>query len=410
MATAAAATAAAKGPKEFAFAWEGKDKAGKVVRGEIRAVSETAVNATLRRQGIMVQKVKKQKKRGGGSVGSKDIALFTRQLATMMKAGVPLLQSFDIVGKGATNPAVAKLLSEIKTDVETGSSLAAAFRKFPLYFDTLYCNLVGAGEQAGILETLLDRLATYQEKTLAIKSKIKSALFYPIAIIAVAFIITAVIMIFVIPAFKQVFTSFGADLPAPTLIVMAISDWFVAYWFIIFPVIGGGIYGFLEAWKRSLAVQIFMDRLMLKAPVFGHLVRISTIARWTRTLSTMFAAGVPLVEALDSVGGASGNYVYAAATKQIQSEVSTGTALTVAMQNANVFPSMVLQMCSIGEETGALDSMLGKVADFYEAEVDDAVEALSSLMEPMIMVVLGTLIGGMVIAMYLPIFKMGQAV
>jgi len=410
MATAAAVTAAGKGPKEFTFAWEGKDKAGKIVRGEVRAASETAVNATLRRQGIMVQKVKKQKKRGGGSVGSKDIALFTRQLATMMKAGVPLLQSFDIVGKGATNPAVAKLLVEIKTDVETGSSLAAAFRKFPLHFDNLYCNLVQAGEQAGILETLLDRLATYQEKTLAIKSKIKAALFYPIAIIAVAFIITAVIMIFVIPAFKQVFTSFGADLPAPTLIVMAISDWFVAYWFIIFPVIGGSIYGFLEAWKRSLAVQIVMDRLMLKAPVFGHLVRISTIARWTRTLSTMFAAGVPLVEALDSVGGASGNYVYAIATKQIQNEVSTGTALTVAMQNANVFPTMVLQMCSIGEETGALDAMLGKVADFYEAEVDDAVEALSSLMEPVIMVVLGTLIGGMVIAMYLPIFKMGQAV
>ena len=257
---------------------------------------------------------------------------------------------------------------------------------------------------------MLDRLATYQEKTLAIKSKIKAALFYPIAIIGVAFIITAVIMIFVIPAFKQVFTNFGADLPAPTLMVMAISDWFVAYWFIIFPVIGGGIYGFLESWKRSLAVQIFMDRLMLRMPVFGHLVRISTIARWTRTLSTMFAAGVPLVDALDSVGGAAGNYVYAFATKQIQAEVMTGTALTVAMTNANVFPSMVLQMCSIGEETGALDSMLGKVADFFEAEVDDAVEALSSLMEPMIMVVLGTLIGGMVIAMYLPIFKMGQAV
>ncbi len=410
MATAAAASAAVKGPKEFSFAWEGKDKAGKVVRGEVRAVSETAVNATLRRQGIIVQKVKKVKKSSGGSVSSKDIALFTRQLATMMKAGVPLLQAFDIVSKGATNPAVTRLLTDIKTDVETGSSLAGAFRKFPLHFDTLYCNLVGAGEQAGILETLLDRLATYQEKTLAIKSKIKSALFYPVAIIAVAFIITAVIMIFVIPAFKQVFTSFGADLPAPTLFVMAISDAFVAYWYIIFPVLGGSIYGFLEAWKRSLAVQIFMDRLMLKAPVFGHLVRISTIARWTRTLSTMFAAGVPLVEALDSVGGASGNYVYAEATKKIQNEVSTGTALTVAMQNANVFPTMVLQMCLIGEETGALDSMLGKVADFYEAEVDDAVEALSSLMEPIIMVVLGTLIGGMVIAMYLPIFKMGQAV
>src|SRR5690242_6118138 len=327
MATVAAPVA--KGPKEFVYTWEGKDKAGKTIRGELRAVSETAVNATLRRQGIMVQKVKKQRRGSGGKVTSKDIALFTRQLATMMKAGVPLLQSFDIVGKGATNPAVAKLLLDIKTDVETGSALAAAFRKYPLYFDALFCNLVQAGEQAGILENLLDRLATYKEKILAIKSKIKSALFYPIAIIAVAFIIVAVIMIFVIPAFKQVFTSFGADLPAPTLLVMAISDWFVAYWYIIFPVIGGGIYGFLEAWKRSLAVQIFMDRLMLKAPVFGHLVRISTIARWTRTLSTMFAAGVPLVEALDSVGGASGNYVYAEATKKIQGEVSTGTALTI---------------------------------------------------------------------------------
>jgi type IV pilus assembly protein PilC len=406
----ATAVAAAKGPKELTFSWEGKDKGGKVIRGELRAVSEAAVNATLRRQGILVQKVKPLKRKGGGSVGAKDIALFTRQLATMMKAGVPLLQSFEIVSKGAANPAVGKLLTDIKTDVETGSALAAAFRKFPLYFDNLYCNLVQAGEQAGILETLLDRLATYQEKTLAIKSKIKSALFYPIAIIAVAFIITAVIMIFVIPAFKEVFTNFGADLPAPTLIVMAISDWFVANWYIIFPVIGGGIYGFLESWKRSVAVQIFMDRLMLRVPVFGHLVRISTIARWTRTLSTMFAAGVPLVEALDSVGGASGNYVYAQATKAIKQEVSTGTSLTVAMQNANVFPTMVIQMVSIGEETGALDGMLSKVADFFEAEVDDAVEALSSLMEPMIMVVLGTLIGGMVIAMYLPIFKMGQAV
>jgi len=405
-----ATAAAIKGPKETIFAWEGKDKGGKIVRGEIKAVSVNAVNATLRRQGILVQKVKKQKIGGGGSVRAKDIALFTRQLATMMKAGVPLLQSFEIVGKGSSNPAMAKLVMELKTDVETGSALAAAFRKYPLYFDALFCNLVAAGEQAGILETLLDRLAMYQEKILAIKSKIKSALFYPIAIIAVAFIITAVIMIFVIPAFKQVFTNFGADLPAPTLFVMSISDTFVAYWYIIFPVIIGSIVGFLQAWKRSLAVQIFMDKLMLKLPVFGDLIRKSTIARWTRTLSTMFAAGVPLVEALDSVGGASGNYVYSSATKQIQQEVSGGTALTVAMQNANVFPSMVLQMCSIGEETGALDSMLSKVADFFEAEVDDAVEALSSLMEPMIMVVLGTLIGGMVIAMYLPIFKMGQAV
>src|SRR6267143_6387253 len=396
--------------KEYTFIWEGKDRSGKAVKGEMRAGGEAMVNSVLRRQGVTVLKIKRLKMGMGGKVSEKDITFFTRQLATMMKSGVPLLQAFDIVGKGHANPAVARLLMDIKNEVETGNSLNAAFRKYPLHFDALFCNLVGAGEQAGILDTLLDRLATYKEKILAIKSKIKAALFYPIAIIAVAFIITAVIMIFVIPAFKEVFTSFGADLPAPTLFVMAISDAFVKYWFIIFPVIGGSIYGFLESWKRSLAVQIFMDRVMLRAPVFGHLVRISTIARWTRTLSTMFAAGVPLVEALDSVGGASGNYVYAIATKQIQNEVSTGTALTVAMQNANVFPTMVLQMCSIVEETGALDAMLGKVADFYEAEVDDAVEALSSLMEPMIMVVLGTLIGGMVIAMYLPIFKIGQAV
>ena len=406
------ATAAAKaaGPKEFNFLWEGRDKGGKVIRGELRSVSEAAVNATLRRQGIIVQKVKKQKYGRGGKVTEKDISLFTRQLATMMKAGVPLLQCFDIVSKGASNPAVARLLVEVKTEVETGNSLAAAFRKYPLYFDALFCNLVAAGEQAGILETLLDRLATYKEKILAIKSKIKSALFYPIAIIVVAFVITAVIMIFVIPAFKEVFTNFGADLPAPTLMVMAISDWFVANWYIIFPAVIGGVIGFLEAWKRSVPVQIFMDRLLLKVPVFGDLVLKSTIARWTRTLATMFAAGVPLVEALDSVGGASGNHVYLTATKKIQTEVSTGTSLTMAMQNSGVFPNMVLQMCSIGEETGALDSMLSKVADFYEAEVDDAVEALSSLMEPMIMVILGTLIGGMVIAMYLPIFKMGQVV
>jgi len=406
MATAAVAAR----PKETVFSWEGKDKAGKVVRGEMRAGGQAVVNATLRRQGILVTKVRKQRIGRRGKVSEKDVALFTRQLATMMKAGVPLLQSFEIVTKGAANPAVAKLLNEIKLEVETGSPLAVAFRKHPLHFDALYCNLVQAGEQAGILENLLDRLATYKEKILAIKSKIKSALFYPVAIIAVAFIIVAVIMIFVIPAFKQVFTSFGADLPAPTLLVMSISDWFVAYWYIIFPAIGGAIYGFLESWKRSLAVQVFMDRTMLKLPLFGDLVKKSSIARWTRTLSTMFAAGVPLVEALESVGGAAGNHVYMVATKQIQQEVSTGTSLTVAMQNSGVFPSMVIQMCSIGEETGALDAMLGKVADFYEQEVDDAVAALASLMEPMIMVVLGTLIGGMVIAMYLPIFKLGQAV
>jgi type IV pilus assembly protein PilC len=404
------ATAAIKGPKEVTYVWEGKDKAGKTVRGELRATGDSVVNATLRRQGIMVTKVKKQTFKKGGKVSDKDITLFTRQLATMMKSGVPLLQSFDIVGKGHANPAVSRLLFEIKTEVETGSSLNQAFRKYPLYFDPLFCNLVAAGEQAGILESLLDRLATYKEKILAIKSKIKAALFYPISIIVVAFVITAVIMIFVIPAFKQVFTSFGADLPAPTLVVMAISEFFVQYWWLMLFVLGGGFYFFFESWKRSKKMQSFMDRLMLRVPVFGDLIRKATVARWTRTLSTMFAAGVPLVEALDSVGGASGNMVYVDATKKIQSEVSTGTSLTVSMQNANVFPPMVIQMVSIGEESGALDSMLSKVADFFEAEVDDAVEALSSLMEPMIMVVLGTLIGGMVIAMYLPIFKLGAVV
>lgn len=408
----ATATKAAKdrGIKEFTFNWEGKDKTGKLMRGEMRAGGEVHVQATLRRQGILVTKIKKQTFKRGGRITEKDITLFTRQLATMMKAGVPLLQAFDIVGKGASNQAVAKLLMDIKVDVETGSSLNQAFRKFPLHFDALFCNLVAAGEAAGILDSLLDRLATYKEKILAIKSKIKSALFYPIAVIVVAIVITAVIMIFVIPAFKDVFKSFGADLPAPTLIVIAMSDFMVANWYIVFGILGGGLYGFFYMWKRSEKMQIVMDRLFLRLPIFGDIIRKATMARWSRTLSTMFAAGVPLVEALDSVGGASGNYVYRMATKQIQSEVSTGTNLTVAMQNSNVFPNMVLQMVSIGEESGQLDAMLGKVADFFEAEVDDAVEAMSSLMEPMIMVVLGTLIGGMVVAMYLPIFKLGAVV
>lgn len=407
-----ATAAAARKPdvKEFNFSWVGQDKSGKTMRGDMRATGEAQVNATLRRQGIKVVEIKQQKIGRGGKVTDKDIALFTRQLATMMKSGVPLLQAFDIVGKGHSNPAVARLLLDIRTEVETGSSLKQAFEKHPLHFDALYCNLIGAGEAAGILDSLLDRLATYKEKILAIKSKIKSALFYPLAIIVVAFVITAVIMIFVIPAFKQVFTSFGADLPTPTLIVMGISDFFVEYWYAIFGGIGLAGYAFFWTWKRSLKMQIIMDRVMLRIPVFGDLVRKSSIARWTRTLSTMFAAGVPLVEALESVAGAAGNYEYFVATKKIQSEVSTGTSLTSAMQGTDVFPNMVIQMVSIGEEAGSLDSMLSKVADFFEAEVDDAVEALSSLMEPMIMVVLGTLIGGMVVAMYLPIFKLGAVV
>ncbi len=408
MATAAAAVR--KDIKEYSFSWEGKDKSGKLVKGEMRAGGESVVTSTLRRQGITVLKVKRQRAGLGGKVSDKDITFFTRQLATMMKAGVPLLQAFDIVGKGHSNPAVARLLMDIKNEVETGNSLNAAFKKYPLYFDALFCNLVAAGEQAGILDSLLDRLASYKEKILAIKGKIKSALFYPISIIVVAFVITAIIMIFVIPAFKNLFSSFGADLPAPTLMVMAVSDFFVRFWWAIFGGVGFGVWFFFYTWKRSVKMQQTLDRLFLKIPVFGPLIQKATIARWTRTLSTMFAAGVPLVEALDSVAGAAGNFVYYSATKKIQSEVSTGTSLTVAMQNSEVFPNMVIQMVSIGEESGSLDGMLSKVADFFEQEVDDAVEALSSLMEPMIMVVLGTLIGGMVIAMYLPIFKMGQAV
>jgi type IV pilus assembly protein PilC len=404
------ATAASKDIKEFVFEWEGKDRNGKVVRGELRAAGENAVQASLRRQGVLPTKIKKRRMRSGKKIKPKDMAIFTRQLATMMKAGVPLLQAFDIVGRGNPNASVTKLLNDIRTDVETGTSLSAAFRKFPLYFDNLYCNLVEAGEAAGILEQLLDRLAVYMEKTEAIKSKIKSALMYPISVVVVAFVVVSVIMIFVIPAFKQVFSSFGADLPAPTLFVIALSEFFVKYWWLIFGGIGGGLYFFMQAWQRNEKVQQVMDRIMLKVPVFGVLVEKSCIARWTRTLATMFAAGVPLVEALDSVGGAAGNSIFTRATEKIQQEVSTGTSLTAAMTNANLFPSMVLQMCAIGEESGSIDHMLGKAADFYEAEVDDMVAGLSSLMEPIIIVFLGTLIGGIVVAMYLPIFKLGQVV
>ena len=404
------ATAVSKGIKEFVFEWEGKDRGGKQVRGEIRAAGENQVKSSLRRQGVLPTKIKKRTMRSGKAIKPRDIAIFTRQLATMMKAGVPLLQAFDIVGRGNANASVTKLLNDVRMDVETGTSLSASFRKYPLYFNSLYCNLVEAGEAAGILESLLDRLATYMEKTEAIKSKIKSALMYPISVVVVAFVVVAVIMIFVIPAFKTVFSSFGADLPAPTLIVIAISEFFVSYWWLIFGGIGGGLYFFFQAWKRNEKMQKFMDRVLLKIPVFGALIEKSCIARWTRTLSTMFAAGVPLVEALDSVGGASGNSLYADATEKIQQEVSTGTSLTAAMGNANLFPSMVLQMCAIGEESGSIDHMLGKAADFYEAEVDEMVAGLSSLMEPIIIVFLGTLIGGIVVSMYLPIFKLGQVV
>ena len=409
MATASRAVRAT-GPKEDLYTWEGKDKTGKVVRGEIRATGDAMVQAMLRRQGIQVSKVKKHKMTRGGRISDKDIALFTRQLATMMKSGVPLLQAFDIAMKGSGNAALSRLLNDIRTDVETGLNLSQAFAKHPVHFDKLFCNLVAAGEQAGILDSLLDRIATYKEKILAIKSKIKSALFYPAAVVVVAGLVVSVMMLFVIPEFKSVFSSFGADLPAPTMMVIAMSDFFVQSWYLVFGALIGAIVFIAWSYKRSTAMQIALDRMLLRFPVIGPIIRKATVARWTRTLATMFAAGVPLVEALDSVGGAAGNYVYLVATRQIQSDVSTGTSLTVAMQSSDVFPTMVVQMVSIGEESGQLDAMLSKVADFFEQEVDDAVAGLSQLLEPLIMVFLGTIIGGLVVAMYLPIFKLGAVV
>jgi len=396
--------------RELTFAWEGRDRSGKTVRGEMRAGGEAVVNSALRRQGILVTRIQKRRYRKGHKIRDRDITLFTRQLSTMLRSGVPLLQSFDIVAKGSNNPSVSRLFNDIRSDVETGTALSQAFRKYPLYFDSLYCNLVGAGEQAGILDDLLDRLATYKEKMQAIRGKIKSALFYPTAVILVAVIVVTVIMLFVVPAFKEVFEGFGAGLPAPTQMVIAISDFFVEYWYLIFGIVGATGYFVAQALRRSPKVQMVFDRALLKAPIFGQVIRKGTIARWLRTLSTMFAAGVPLVEALDSVGGAAGNHVYLVATRKIQQEVATGTSLTIAMQNAAVFPNMVLQMAAIGEESGSLDSMLSKAADIYEREVDEAVASLSSLLEPLIMVVLGVLIGGLVVAMYLPIFKLGQVV
>jgi len=410
MATGAIAKPRAAAVQESLFVWEGRDKTGKIVRGEMRAGGESVVAAALRRRGIAQPKIKKQVFSRGKKITEKDLALFTRQLSTMLRAGVPLMQSFDIISRGHSNPSMSRLLMDIRSDVETGTSLSQAFRKYPLYFDPLFCNLVAAGEQAGILETLLDRLATYKEKTLALKGKIKKALFYPVMIILVAILITAIIMYFVIPSFKQVFTSFGADLPYPTLVVIAMSDFVVANWYwMLFGSLGALYFGY-QAWRRSPSFQRLVDRYMLRIPVIGELLQKAAVARWARTLSTTFAAGVPLVDALDSVGPASGNAVYKDATKQIQSEVNVGTSLAQSMQNSGVFPNMAVQMTSIGEESGALDSMLSKVADYYEREVDETVDALASLIEPVIMVVLGVIIGGIVVAIYLPIFKLGQVV
>jgi type IV pilus assembly protein PilC len=399
-----------KDVKEFTYLWEGFDRSGRSVRGEMKAASETVVSTNLRRQGIRIAKLRRQTFRGGSRVNEKDITFFTRQLATMLKAGVPLLQAFEIVARGHKNARFARLMMDIKGRVESGSSLSQAFREHPKHFDALYCNLVNAGETAGMLDGILDRLATYKEKILAIKSKIKSALFYPISVVVVAIAVIWVIMIWVIPAFKSVFASFGANLPAPTLIVMGISDFFVSYWWLMAIIIAGMISGFFFMLRRSQTFRFAVDRISLKLPVIGNILEKATIARWTRTLATMFAAGVPLVESLDAVAGASGNAVFIAGTRKIQTDVSTGTSLTNAMHNTGLFPSMVTQMTQIGEESGSLDGMLSKVADFYEREVDDAVTALSSLLEPIIIVFLGVVIGGLVVAMYLPIFKLGSVV
>ena len=408
MATATAA--ARRDVREYTFIWEGVDRSNRQVRGESKAASVTVVTTNLRRQGIRIVKIKRQTFRGGRKVSEKDITFFTRQLATMLKAGVPLLQSFEIVARGHSNARFSRLMMEIKNKIEAGSSMSQAFREHPSHFDALYCNLVAAGEASGTLDAILDRLATYKEKILAIKSKIKSALFYPISVVVVAIVVIWIIMVFVIPSFKKVFANFGADLPAPTLIVIAMSEWVVAWWWLVFMIILGTIVGTGIMLNRSTAFRYGFDRLMLKFPIIGGILEKATIARWTRTLQTMFAAGVPLVESLDAVGGASGNAVYAQATKRIQTEVSTGTSLTNSMSNTGLFPTMVLQMIQIGEESGSLDNMLGKVADYFEREVDDAVTALSSLLEPIIIVFLGVVIGGLVVAMYLPIFKLGAVV
>ena len=404
---------AAKKPKFDAYNWEGVDKAGKKVRGEMEAASVAFVNATLRRQGINPVKVSKRRASAfkfKKKITPKDIAIFTRQLATMLQSGIPVAQAFDIVGKGSENPSLQELIMSIKHDVETGTNLTQALAKHPLYFDSLYCNLVAAGEQAGILDGILDKLAVYKEKIEAIKGKIKSALFYPTAVIVVAFIITAILLVFVIPQFEDLFKGFGADLPALTRMVIDLSRAFQEWWHIIIGGIIGAVVFTGYTYRRSIKMQHTMDRLLLRAPVIGEIIKKATIARFSRTLATMFAAGVPLVEALDSVAGASGNRVYYEGTLAIKADVSTGMQLQVAMNSTGLFPNMVIQMVAIGEESGELDAMLSKVADFYEREVDDAVAGLSSLLEPIIMAFLGVVIGGLVIAMYLPIFKLAATV
>ena len=400
--------------KRNVFAWEGTDKKGKKVKGETNAANPSAVKADLRRQGIKPLKVSKKsallsstKKK---KIIPKDIAVFMRQLSTMMAAGVPLVQSFEIIGRGHENPSMQELVLTVKGDVESGSTLASALAKHPLYFDELVCNLVAAGEQAGILEGLLDKIATYKEKTEALKAKIKKALTYPTAVVIVAFIVTVILLIFVVPTFQELFEGFGADLPAFTQLVINLSKWMQANWWMVLLAIVGGVYGFSQAKKRSPRVAHALDRIVLKLPIIGEILTKAIIARYARTLSTMFAAGVPLVEAMESVAGAAGNALYSEGILQMRDNVATGQQLQLSMQQTGLFPNMVVQMVAIGEESGSLDAMLAKVADFYEQEVDDAVDNLSSLLEPLIMAVLGVLVGGLVVAMYLPIFKMGSVI
>lgn len=390
------------------FAWEGKDKAGRSVQGELRAATLAAAGAQLRRQGVTMARVRRKFGWRKRRITDKDLCLFTRQFATMLKAGLPLLQAFDIVARGHANPAVSRLVHDIQADVETGTSLSQAFHRYPQYFDSLFCHLVSAGEQAGMLEPVLARLATYREKNLALRGKVRSAMFYPAAVLVVAVAVTAILMVWVVPEFKVVFDDFGVELPLPTLLVMALSEFLVDWAPTIAVAVIGASWLLYRAWRRSASFQAATDRLVLRLPLLGAILTKAIVVRWAGTLATMFSAGVPLVESLDSVGGAAGNAVYHEATRRIGAAVRNGTSLATAMQQSKVFPAMAVQMVAIGEESGALDDMLRKVAEFYETEVDAAVASLSSLLEPVIMVVLGTLIGGLVIAMYLPIFQLGS--
>jgi len=395
------------------FVWEGTDRKGKKIKGKSMAVNEAAVRADLRRQGVVPSRIKKQSQglfSGGGTITPADIAIFMRQLSTMLAAGIPLVQSFEIVGTGHENAAMQKLIMSVKADVEGGSALAESLAKHPLYFDDLVINLVEAGEQAGALESLLDKIATYKEKTEALKKKIKKALTYPAAVLAVAFVVTTILLIFVIPAFEDLFKGFGADLPTFTRKIIDLSIFVREKGFYLAVLIGGSVFGFLYFKKRSKKMRHFLDRMMLKAPIIGPILKKAAIARYSRTLATMFAAGVPLVEALESVAGATGNIVYEIGVLQMRDEVATGLRLQQAMENTDLFPNMVNQMIAVGEESGSLDEMSSKVADFYEEDVDNAVDNLSSLLEPMIMSILGVLVGGLVVAMYLPIFKMGAVI